>query len=172
MELVDKIGEAIEILRGNISMGHEESLPIFPSESNREAAPVEIADTSFDDLNVEHVYLDEHGKVIETITEIAPDQDNTTESRMGKTWTEDEENLIKLYYQQGKDFITIASLIGRTEVAMKTRLSKLGLIEYTYGREEKMPIVNNGEETETNEGSFTIENSYTRCSILNKYGEN
>ena len=51
-------------------------------------------------------------------------QDNTTENRRGKTWMEDEENLIKLYYQQGEHFTTIASLIGRTEVAIKSRLAK------------------------------------------------
>ena len=110
--------------------------PISPAIHTDEDAPVEIVDSSFDDLKVEHVYLDERGKVIETTTEIAPEQENTKESRRGKTWTEDEENLIKLYYQQGKDFITIASLIGRTEVAVKSRLAKLGLIEYTYGQDQ------------------------------------
>ena len=103
IELVDKIGEAIEILRGNSSQNQEENQP--------EDAPTEITDISFDDLKVEHVYLDERGKVIETATEVAPEQDNGTESRRGKTWTEDEENLIRLYFQQGKDFITIASLL-------------------------------------------------------------
>ena len=94
IKLIDKIGEAIEILRGNNSQDQEENQP--------EDAPAEIADTSFDDLKVEHVYLDEREKGIETATEVAPEQDNGTESRRGKTWTEDEENLIRLYYQQGR----------------------------------------------------------------------
>ncbi len=172
VELVDKIGEAIEILRGNNSEKHEESLPISPVRYTEEDAPVVIVDSSFDDLKVEHVYLDERGKVIETTTEIAPEQDKTTENRRGKTWTEDEENLIRLYYQQGKDFITIASLIGRTEVAIKSRLAKLGLIDYTYGQENDVPSqATQGEKSLTDESDFVIENSSDKASILDKDGK-
>ena len=164
IELVDKIGEAIEILRGNNSQDQEES--------QSEEAPAEIADVPFDDLRVEHVYLDERGKVIEAKTEIAPEQDNTTESRRGKTWTEDEENLIKRYYQQGKDFITIASLIGRTEVAIKSRLAKLGLIDYTYGQENDVPAHTvQGAKSQTDESDFVIANLSDRASILDKDGK-
>ena len=171
VELIDKIGEAIEILRGNNSEEHEESLPISPVGYTEEDAPAEIADSSFDDLKVEHVYLDERGKVIEAKTEIAPEQDNTTENRKGKTWTEDEENLIRLYFQQGKDFITIASLIGRTEVAIKSRLAKLGLIDYTYGQENDVPAHKvQGAKSQTDESDFVIENLSDRAIILDKDG--
>ena len=171
IELVDKIGEAIEILRGNNSKEYEESLPISPVRHTDEDAPVEIVDSSFDELKVEHVYLDERGKIIETTTEIVPEQENTKESRRGKTWTEDEENLIKLYYQQGKDFMTIASLIGRTEVAVKSRLAKLGLIEYTYGQEKDVPTQTaQGANSQTDESDFVIENSSDRAFILDKNG--
>ena len=163
VELVDKIGEAIEILRGNNSQDQEES--------QSEEAPAEIADVPFDDLRVEHVYLDERGKVIEAKTEIVPEQDNTTESRRGKTWTEDEENLIRLYFQQGKDFITIASLIGRTEVAIKSRLAKLGLIDYTYGQENDVSTqATQGAKCQTDESDFVIENLSDRAIILDKDG--
>ena len=161
VELVDKIGEAIEILRGNNSQDKEENLP--------EVAPTENADTSYDDLKVEHVYLDERENGIEAATEAASKQDNGTESRRGKTWTEDEENLIKLYYQQGKDFITIASLIGRTEVAIKSRLAKLGLIDYTYGEENDVPtMVTQGAKSQTDEGDFVIKNLSDRAIILDQ----
>lgn len=171
VELVDKIGEAIEILRGNNSKKHEEGQSIFPAESDIEDTSAGVIDSSFDDLKVEHVYLDERGKVIETTTEIAPEQDNTTESRRGKTWTEDEENLIKRYYQQGKDFITIASLIGRTEVAIKSRLAKLGLIDYTYGQGNEVPTHTvQVAKSHTDESDFVIENSSDRASILDKDG--
>ena len=164
VELIDKIGEAIEILHGNNSQDKEENLP--------EVAPAEIADTSFDDLKVEHVYLDEREKGIETATEVAPEQDNGTESRRGKTWTEDEENLIRLYYQQGKDFITIASLIGRTEVAIKSRLAKLGLIDYTYGQENDVPAqAFQGANRQTDESDFVIKNLYDRATILDRDGK-
>ena len=163
VELVDKIGEAIEILRGNNSQDQKES--------QSEEAPAEIADVPFDDLRVEHVYLDERGKVIEAKTEIVPEQDNTTESRRGKTWTEDEENLIRLYFQQGKDFITIASLIGRTEVAIKSRLAKLGLIDYTYGQENDVSTqATQGAKCQTDESDFVIENLSDRAIILDKDG--
>ena len=164
IELVDKIGETIEILRGNSSQNQEENQP--------EDAPAEITDISFDDLKVEHVYLDERGKVIETATEVAPEQDNGTESRRGKTWTEDEENLIRQYYQQGKDFITIASLIGRTEVAIKSRLAKLGLIDYTYGQENDVStLATQGAKSQTEESDFVIENLSDRAVILNQDGK-
>lgn len=163
VELVDKIGEAIEILRGNNSQDKEEYLPeVAPSE-------IEIADTSFDDLKVEHVYLDERGTGIETATEAAPEQDNRMEGRRGKTWTEDEENLIRLYYQQGKDFITIASLVGRTEVAIKSRLAKLGLIDYTYGQENDVPAqAFQGANRQTDESDFVIKNLSDRAIILDQ----
>lgn len=172
IELVDKIGEAIEILRGNNSKEHEESQPISPVRYSEEDAPVEVVDTTLDDLKVEHVYLDERGKVIDTKTEIAPGLNNSTESRKGKAWTEDEENLIKLYYQQGKDFITIASLIGRTEVAIKSRLAKLGLIEYTYGQENDASTQTvQGARSQTGESEFVIENLSDKASILDKDGK-
>lgn len=164
IELIDKIGGAIEILHGNNSQDKEES--------QLEVAPTENADTSYDDLKVEHVYLDERGKVIETATEVAPEQDNGTESRRGKTWTEDEENLIRQYYRQGKDFITIASLIGRTEVAIKSRLAKLGLIDYTYGQENDVSTqAPQGAKSQTEESDFVIENLSDRAVILDQDGK-
>ena len=163
VELVDKIGEAIEILRGNNSQDKEEYLPeVAPSE-------IEIADTSFDDLKVEHVYLDERGTGIETATEAAPEQDNRMEGRRGKTWTEDEENLIRLYYQQGKDFVTIASLVVRTEVAIKSRLAKLGLIDYTYGQDNDVPAqAFQSANSKTDESDFVIKNLSDRAIILDQ----
>lgn len=170
--LVDKIGEAIGILRGNNSEEQEESVPISSVRYTEEDDPAEIVDSSFDDLKAERVYLDERGKIIESTTEIAPKQDNATESRRGKTWTEDEENLIRLYYQQGKDFVTIASLVGRTEVAIKSRLARLGLIEYTYWQGNDVPTQTiPGAGSQVDERDFVIENIYDRASILDKEGQ-
>ena len=170
--LVDKIGEAIGILRGNNSEEQEESVPISSVRYTEEDDPAEIVDSSFDDLKAERVYLDERGKIIESTTEIAPKQDNATESRRGKTWTEDEENLIRLYYQQGKDFVTIASLVGRTEIAIKSRLARLGLIEYTYWQGNDVPTQTiPGAGSQVDERDFVIENIYDRASILDKEGQ-
>ena len=94
------------------------------------------------------------------------------ESRRGKTWTEDEENLIRQYHQQGKDFITIASLIGRTEVAIKSRLAKLGLIDYTYGQENDVStLATQGAKSQTEESDFVIENLSDRAVILDQDGK-
>ena len=170
IEIVDKIGEAIEILRGNNSKEHERSQPTFPADADKEYALDKFVDTSFDDLKVEQVYLDERGKVIKTSTEIAPN--NTTENRRGKAWTKDEENLIELYYHQGKDFITIASLLGRTEVAIKSRLAKLGLIEYTYGQENDVPTQTvQSADSQTDESDFVIENLSDRAIVLGQDGK-
>lgn len=70
------------------------------------------------------------------VTDIISESDLVSDSRSGKTWTEDEEELITNYFQEGKDCATIAELVGRTELAIKSRLAKLGLIEYTYGEDE------------------------------------
>lgn len=172
VELIDKIGEAIEILRGNNSKEHKESQSIHFVDTDGDDAPAEIVDFSYEDLNIKQTYLEEPEKNIKAATEITLEQNRSSESRRGKSWTEDEENLIRLYYEQGKDFLTIASLIGRTEVAIKSRLAKLGLIDYTYGE-------NNTVQTSTifkarkltDENDFLIDNSSNRASILDKNGQ-
>lgn len=172
VELIDKIGEAIETLRGNNSMEYKAIKPMCFIDTEGEDAHAKIVDYSFDDLNIKQVYLDECEKAIETTKEIALEQNHSTENRRGKAWTDDEENLIRLYYQQGKDFITIASLIGRTEVAIKSRLAKLGLIDYTYGQENAVPTQTTKEARGlTDENGFLIVNSSNRASILDKDGQ-
>ena len=46
-----------------------------------------------------------------------------------------------LYFQHGIETATIAEKLGRTEVAIKLRLAKLGLIEYTYRQEEQESVL-------------------------------
>lgn len=57
-------------------------------------------------------------------------------NKSGQPWTQDEEEQIETLYNRGVDFVTIAEKLGRTEVAIKCRLAKLGLIDYTYGEDE------------------------------------
>ena len=123
---------------------------------------------SSDVMEVEHVFLDSRGKIIEKIS--SSQLDISAEDRRGKSWTKEEEELIARYFQEGMNTATIAENSGRTEVAIKSRLAKLGLIEYTYGQEDKESI--NKEKTRlSREDDFRIENGYTRCSIFNKDGE-
>lgn len=172
VELLDKIGKAIEILRGNNSKENKESQSIHFVDTDGDDAPAEIVDFSFEDLNIKQTYLEEPEKAIKAATDITLEQNRSSESRRGKSWTEDEENLIRLYYEQGKDFLTIASLIGRTEVAIKSRLAKLGLIDYTYGQDNTVPTPTIIKARKlTDENDFLIENSSNRASILDKNGQ-
>lgn len=172
VELLDKIGEAIEILRGNNSKENKESQSIHFVDTDGDDTLAEIVDFSFEDLNIKQTYLEEPEKAIKAATEITLEQNRSSESRRGKSWTEDEENLIRLYYEQGKDFLTIASLIGRTEVAIKSRLAKLGLIDYTYGQDNTVPTPTIIKARKlTDENDFLIENSSNRASILDKNGQ-
>lgn len=125
---------------------------------------------SSDVLEVEHVFLDSSGNIIGKITSSQPDL--SAEDRRGKSWTKEEEDLIARYFQQGMKTANIAEKFGRTEVAIKSRLAKLGLIEYTYGQESgPSSSADNTSQEPAKESDFTIENSLTRCSIVNRYGE-
>ena len=123
-----------------------------------------------DAIEVEHIFLDSSGKIIEKIS--SSQLDFSVEDRRGKAWTTEEEELITRYFHQGRSIAAIASTIGRTEVAIKARLAKLGLIDYTYGQEEEHSSNISIEKKEIfDEKDFKIENTFTRCSIINKYGE-
>ena len=97
-------------------------------------------ESSSDALEVEHVFLDRLGNVIEKKNSSSfdvPETENVKENRRGKPWTNYEEELIALYFRQGKDAATIAEIVGRTEVSIKSRLGLLGLIDYKYGQESE-----------------------------------
>lgn len=180
MELIDKIGEAIDLLRGNnrseaIDQPEEKTIedePIAEPVKQKES-PI-ITEEPSNDIEIEHVYLDDHGNVIEKTPpsyDVVPERDFAKETRKGQPWTKEEEKQIEGYFQQGKDAKTIAAIIGRTEVAIKSRLAKLGLIDYTYGQDEKSSAdTETGKQEKLTEADYTIENSLTRCSILTKYG--
>ena len=107
-----------------------------------------IEEESSDIIEVEHVFLDSRGEIIDKVVSNSTklsESNLSTENRKGKPWTKEEEEVLVRLFNQGKDIPIMADLIGRTEVAVKSRLGKLGLIEYTYGQEEKES--NNIEET-------------------------
>lgn len=95
------------------------------------------------------------------------------DNRKGKPWTENEEELITLLFNLGKDYETIASSVGRTVVAIKARLGSLGLIDYKYGddNENDNPTPNTIIENGGRNEGYRIENTGSFCSILNKQGE-
>ena len=180
MELIDKICEAIDELRGNTNYEYncepaEETKqePLVDDKSLVLSPESEKGDTG--SLEIKHVYLDSRGSIVDkniSKDAVIPERDFTKENRKGKAWTKEEEEQIEGYFQQGIDAKTIAAIIGRTEVAIKMRLAKLGLIEYAYDKESgSSSLVENGNQDDFSEKDFAIENSLTRCSILNKYGE-
>ena len=159
MELIDKITEAIDVLRGNYSsesLNDEETGIIEPVPQPRENELNDKIDNSSDDE--------------ESLPSFIPERDFVTEDRKGKPWTGNEEELISLYFEQGHSFSTIAALVGRTEVSIKMRLAKLGLIEYTYGQDENnKDNLKNGEIDITHD--YRIENTLVKCSIFDKKGQ-
>lgn len=177
MDLIDKIETAIEILRGNNVTDNtpktEVQIDIKDNIEEKEAEPVEDKRKDDSDLEVEHVYLDSSYNIVKTVTassfENALEKEESQESRKGKTWTQEEEERITLYFERGISTADIAERIGRTEVAVKVRLAKLGLIEYAYGQDESDASTPNI--TLFNPDDFQIENGFTKAYILNKQGE-
>ena len=127
---------------------------------------------SIDDSEIEHIYLDNKGNMVKIVTptssDIAP-KDETSENRKGKAWTQEEEECITHYFERGISTADIAERVGRTEAAIKARLAKLGLIEYTYGQDE--PDAESVYFVPINPDDFKIENGFTKTNIFNKHGE-
>ncbi len=131
-------------------------------------------EASLDDLEVEHVFVDRTGRRIDSFTTKGTglEKESSTENRRGKPWTEEEEDALRTFFNQGRDASTIAAIMGRTEVAIKSRLGIMGLIDYTYGQEEEARADADKEEQEKDdESDFAIENSFARCFIVNKRGD-
>ena len=177
MELIDKIEAAIEILRGNNEAENnpetDELIDVKDKREEIEVEPVEDKWENDSDLEVEHVYLDSSYNIVKTVTtsslKDAPEKEEPQESRKGKTWTQEEEERITHYFERGISTADIAERVGRTEVAIKARLAKLGLIEYTYGQDESNDKTFNA--VPINPDDFQIENGFTKAYILNKEGE-
>ena len=159
MELIDKIEKSIDTLRGNYQQENENESTVDE--------PTEIEDETDNDVDFK-----EQEKAEVVIQETIPEKFIATENRRGKPWTDNEEELIKLFFKQGKDTATIAEVVGRTEVSIKMRLAKLGLIEYAYGEEEAYSATKQqSTQNDINLNDFVIENSFVRCSIKNQRGD-
>ena len=177
MELIDKIDSAIEALRGNNVTGDSseaEERTNTAITDEEEVAPTE--DKGYDDVDSEVEYVHQNSKynVVKTIATSCVDDTprDVAESRKGKTWTQDEEELITRYFLIGTDTATIAEKTGRTEVAIKCRLAKLGLIDYTYGQEETTASVAREKSAESaSPEDFKVKNGFVRSYILNGRGE-
>lgn len=166
MELIDKIGETIEVLHENYQEKEEIKPTIIESEDIREE-PIASQEYEKDEETRETL-----------IDSITPIKVFATESRKGKPWTENEEELITLFFNQGKSIATIAEIVGRTEVAIKSRLGMMGLIDYTYGKDVSNTVsdsnsihrpIENKKVIELDD--YIIENTFMRCALKNKNGD-
>lgn len=158
MELIDCIEKNIETLHGNCPTVEEyETIKM-------EEEQVEEEDTAIADVK-------EQEETGDTVFAAFTEEALAYENRRGKPWTENEEELIALYFKQGRDIATIAEAAGRTEVSIKLRLAKLGLIEYTYGQDDGITSMQESNQVTINLDDFIIENSYIRCCIKNKRGD-
>lgn len=145
---------------------------LIEATDNNEDGDSDKNNLSIDESEIEHVYLDHRGKIAKIVspaTKGTAPIDNPIESRKGKAWTQEEEERIKHYFEHGIDTADIAERVGRTEVAIKARLAKLGLMEYTYGQDEPNDTTSN--EVPFNPEDFQIENGFTKAYILNRDGE-
>ncbi|MBO4851533.1 MAG: hypothetical protein J5529_11655 [Prevotella sp.] len=157
--IIDKIEKAIDELRGNNNI----EVDIEPI-NEKKVADLPIKES----LQSETVSND----IPIAIHNVIPERDYAKENRKGKPWTKNEEKQLERLFQQGLDFATIAAIVGRSELAIKARLDKLGLIEYTYGQEDiiSQPLESLVEKNESS-NEFNINNTLSRAFILNKYGE-
>lgn len=181
MDLIERIGEAIDILRGNDKFDGNapkdvecEKLEISGNKEQEITNDSDI-ESSISELKIEHAYLDSQvnsDSSSASSPDVIPEKDFVKEDRKGKPWTQNEEELITLYFNQGKDAATIGDIVGRTEVSIKMRLAKLGLIEYTYKQEDApSTILSSGIKDEGKKEDFKILNSLVACSIYNKKDE-
>ncbi len=158
VDLIDKIGEAIDVLRGN-NRDKEKEEPV--KETINTERPEERS------VHKETVAND----IVISAHDIIPERDFARENRKGMPWTKEEEKQIDIYYKQGIDTRTIAAIIGRTEVAIKARLAKLGLIEYSYNQDDSVRQPQGSlPQKKLSQNDFYVKNTLTRACIYNKYG--
>ena len=149
VDLIDSINDAICILNDGLTTG------LLDNPEENVVAEEDFAST-MSTVNME----------ITDRPSLIPAQEN----RNGRPWSEDEEKKISTYYQLGYSFEQIAVAFGRTEISIKMRLSKLGLMDYVYEEEGVLENVPTTDEANTPLDIF-VENSSKHGDIYNMQGE-
>ena len=85
-------------------------------------------------------------------------------------WTENEEELLLLCYEKGKNIEDIASILGRPQNSIKLRLANLGKIKYDFTQSENTEGSKNTDQ-ELATLDFYVENMERLCFILNRNSE-
>lgn len=114
------------------------SFGVFPiiecKKLSRIVVPTELVDYFKEELPYYNSIVTDNENVLLT------EQLNTEtiiDNNKGKRWTVAEEEKVKHFFGLGHSIEAIASVMGRTEIAIKARLGKLGLINYTYSKDDE-----------------------------------
>ncbi len=165
MELIDNIEIAINSLRGTETEPNEYETDKLELNKSTEVEP---------EIPTYASPFSSYGSTESVSAELPI----ANESRKGKPWSKEEEELITLFFNQGHSTDKIAIAMGRSEVSIKTRLASLGLIDYTYGEESgrKEEPDNNQLPTqpmpdEDNKEDFFVDNVRSNGYIYNRYGQ-
>lgn len=148
-DIIDEIDHAIALLKDN----------------KKQVATVSI--------EIDDALAVENQEVIEekTTSNVSDDVSDLESRRKDLPWTENEEELLLLCFDQGRNIKDIASLLGRPQQTILLRLANLGKIEY----EQEGPIYSsNSNENGVEEIpllDYYVENMERQCFILNRNGE-
>lgn len=85
-------------------------------------------------------------------------------------WTENEEELLLLCYEKGKNIEDIASVLGRPKNSIMLRLANLGKIKYDFTNSENTEGSKNTDQ-DLSTLDYYVENMERLCYILNRNGE-
>lgn len=157
-ELIDSINSAIDCLHDNNA-----AVEFYDIEKENK----ELVENSSDSSEVKMEVVFEERVTPSNLRPLTP----ANESRNGKPWSENEEELILLYFNQGYSFEDIAKAMRRTVLSIKSRLGMLGAIDYSYERDKVTKPEQAGSSDEEIALNFYVENSLSRCSIFNHLGE-
>lgn len=150
MEIIDSINDAISKLHDDQASEHQEN--VVEEASTKDNASLTVATSDLD---------------IHETTDKTPLY-SAQENRNGKAWSKDEEKKLVTYYQIGYSVEEIAAAFGRTEISIKMRLSKLGMIDYVCEKDlEKFPAT----DVINTPVDFFVENESKQGCIYNKQGE-
>jgi hypothetical protein len=123
-----------------IKFSNKVSFGVFPiiecNKLNRIFVPTELVDYFKEELPYYKSIITDKENGIGLLNE-----ETITENNKGKRWTVAEEEKVKHFFGLGHSVKAIANVMGRTEIAIKARLGKLGLIDYTYSKDDKSDTI-------------------------------
>ena len=141
-DVIDKINDAIVLLQ------QKESL--YPTSTVEEVKEVDIQSKSKNSSSNK-----------QNLRPLTP----SLENRNCKPWSENEEELISLFYKQGYGLDDIATAMGRAEVSVKLRMASLGLFEDSFETDIFEPLIKDKFR------DFFISNIGNSCFIFNLKGD-